>query len=106
MVTGDNLFTAISVARECGMVASSHDVILVQAGFDDVTMKPVLNFTRYGSTDDSQFLKKARFANSFFYLYKTSLLLIFFNVAYRKKLSKELTRYLFEVYFKVFISIT
>ena len=59
MVTGDNLFTAISVARECGMVAASHDVILVKAGFDDVAMKPILNFTRYGYNGD--YSEKKRF---------------------------------------------
>ncbi|XP_067049944.1 polyamine-transporting ATPase 13A3-like isoform X4 [Acropora muricata] len=35
MVTGDNMLTAVSVARDCGMVGSSHKVIEVTATPDD-----------------------------------------------------------------------
>ena len=35
MVTGDNLLTAISVARDCQMIPPNHKVLIVEAVFDD-----------------------------------------------------------------------
>lgn len=41
MVTGDNMLTALSVARDCGIVLSTEDVITVHG----VTVPPYLYFT-------------------------------------------------------------
>ena len=35
MITGDNLLTAISVARDCQMVSMSDQVLIVEATFDE-----------------------------------------------------------------------
>lgn len=51
MVTGDNLLTALSVARECGMINPADNVILAHTQLpDDVIDKPSLTFTY--SVDD------------------------------------------------------
>ncbi|KAK3104814.1 hypothetical protein FSP39_010866 [Pinctada imbricata] len=44
MVTGDNMLTAVSVARECGMVDPADRIIAVTA-YKDVTDTPQLEFT-------------------------------------------------------------
>ena len=50
MVTGDNLLTAISVARDCGMIGSDDQVVVVSCVEDNSTSwprdpKPTLNYT-------------------------------------------------------------
>ncbi|QQP40430.1 Cation-transporting ATPase, partial [Caligus rogercresseyi] len=42
MVTGDNILTAISVARECGLIAPSHDVLRVEATPEHLSISPTL----------------------------------------------------------------
>jgi magnesium-transporting ATPase (P-type) len=51
MVTGDNLLTAISVARDCGMVGAKDQVVIVscdeaiKSATDDKCTKPQLIYT-------------------------------------------------------------
>ncbi|EFX85022.1 hypothetical protein DAPPUDRAFT_314488 [Daphnia pulex] len=42
MVTGDNLLTAISVARDCEMVGSNDEIVIVN--FDETTLPPRLTY--------------------------------------------------------------
>ncbi|CAB4059167.1 ATP13A2 [Lepeophtheirus salmonis] len=53
MVTGDNILTAISVARECGLIGPSDDVMRVEATPDKLEITPtLLNESNERSTSD------------------------------------------------------
>ena len=62
MVTGDNLLTAINVARACGMVAAKNKVILAEARFEGVGRPQIewrladeyMDFQAEGSTYQTQ----------------------------------------------------
>lgn len=53
MVTGDNMLTALSVARDCGMVKPGMPVIAVAAITQQNQTKPQLYFTRSSSNQQS-----------------------------------------------------
>ncbi|XP_014666012.1 PREDICTED: probable cation-transporting ATPase 13A3 isoform X2 [Priapulus caudatus] len=40
MITGDNMLTALSVARDCGMIDKDAEVVLVSATYDSVSFVP------------------------------------------------------------------
>lgn len=46
MVTGDNMLTALSVARDCGIIRTGVPVIAVSAFLQNHSEKPVIYFTR------------------------------------------------------------
>lgn len=41
---GDNLLTAVSVARECGMIPKQHQAIVMKAEVHDQDSKPIVNY--------------------------------------------------------------
>jgi len=45
MATGDNVLTAISVARQCGIIESASKVYLGELAFDQDSNKPFINWT-------------------------------------------------------------
>ncbi|KAL5492024.1 hypothetical protein EMCRGX_G017412 [Ephydatia muelleri] len=49
MVTGDNLLTAVSVARECGMVEPDHQAIMVKADSTSATPSVTFHLLKEGS---------------------------------------------------------
>uniref|UniRef100_A0A1I8IKA6 Cation-transporting ATPase n=2 Tax=Macrostomum lignano TaxID=282301 RepID=A0A1I8IKA6_9PLAT len=48
MVTGDNILTALSVARECGIIADTEAAVIVQTSDSDGPNGPNVNFVVYG----------------------------------------------------------
>ncbi|XP_022208054.2 probable cation-transporting ATPase 13A3 isoform X2 [Nilaparvata lugens] len=44
MVTGDNILTAVSVAKECGIISSNEAVIEVVAELEDMKAEPTISF--------------------------------------------------------------
>ncbi|CAG2054722.1 unnamed protein product, partial [Timema podura] len=48
MITGDNILTALSVARECGIIQSGEVIIDVSVVDDDSEKEPEVYFTHSG----------------------------------------------------------
>lgn len=62
MVTGDNLLTAVSVARECGMVASRHLVVLLKVELNPLKL-PLVSYHLLGEGQDTaQLITSATFS--------------------------------------------
>ncbi|CAG0922817.1 unnamed protein product [Notodromas monacha] len=53
MVTGDNILTALSVARECGMVAAGEELYVVGASPQGANEEPRLSYTRADRPKDA-----------------------------------------------------
>ena len=49
---GDNMLTAVSVARECGMIPTQSRAIVVKASFASTAKKPRLSYHAVGETSD------------------------------------------------------
>jgi magnesium-transporting ATPase (P-type) len=49
---GDNMLTAVSVARECGMIPTQSRAIVVKASFPSTAKKPRLSYHAVGETSD------------------------------------------------------
>ena len=60
--TGDNLLTAVSVARQCGIIRSGEQVIFVKAEFAEATDSAAQHLVThfYDARDNLQFFSKVR----------------------------------------------
>lgn len=54
MVTGDNLLTALSVARECAIIQSDEDTIILETSqVPDSQLRPVISYKLYDQTEQA-----------------------------------------------------
>ena len=58
MVTGDHIQTALSVAKECKMIQTNANVVIVKASIDEATEKPSVYFYPHGSNQHIQVSEK------------------------------------------------
>ena len=49
---GDNMLTAVSVARECGMIPTQSRAIVIKASYASTAKKPRLSYHAVGETSD------------------------------------------------------
>ena len=49
---GDNMLTAVSVARECGMIPTHGRAVVIKASFTSTAKKPRLSYHAVGETSD------------------------------------------------------
>ena len=70
MVTGDNMLTALSVARESGMISDSQKVILVQAYSNkssDAYVEYIYNDALSGSTKEASWIKASNILQELYF---------------------------------------
>ena len=53
MATGDNVLTAISIARQCGMIAKLDLVYLGDIAIDEQTSEPYISWTTQGQAEST-----------------------------------------------------
>ena len=63
------MLTAVSVARECGMIPTQSRAVVIKASFGSTAEKPRLSYRAVGETSDQMHLLSSNSMSGTFYMY-------------------------------------